>query len=48
MSNFLGGPFDIYGGETVASNGKIHDRMLALLCARAGLPRGYRPPVRRR
>ena len=48
MSNFRGGPFDIYGGETVASNGKIHDRMLALLGPRGGMPRGYRPPVRRR
>jgi myo-inositol-1(or 4)-monophosphatase len=48
MSDFQGGPFDIYGGETLASNGKIHDRMLTLLGARAGLPRGYRPPVRRR
>lgn len=48
MSNFQGGSFDIYGGETVASNGKIHDRMLAILGVRAGLPRGYRPPVRRR
>lgn len=48
MSNFRGGPFDIYGGETVASNGKIHDQMLALLGARGGIPRGYRPPVRRR
>ncbi len=48
MSNFQGGSFDIYGGETVASNGKIHDQMLAVLGARAGLPRGYRPPVRRR
>ncbi len=48
MSNFRGGPFDIYGGETVASNGKIHDQMLAILGVRAGLPRGYRPPVRRR
>ncbi len=48
MSDFRGGPFDIYGGETVASNGKIHDQMLAILGVRAGLPRGYRPPVRRR
>lgn len=48
MSNFRGGPFDIYGGETVASNGKIHDQMLALLGPRGGMPRGYRPPVRRR
>jgi len=48
MSNFRGGPFDIYGGETVASNGKIHDQMLAMLGARGGMPQGYRPPVRRR
>ena len=48
MSNFRGGPFDIYGGETVASNGKIHDQMLAVLGVRGGMPRGYRPPVQRR
>ncbi len=48
MSDFRGGSFDIYRGETVASNGKIHDQMLAVLGVRAGLPRGYRPPVRRR
>lgn len=48
MSGFRGNPFDIYGGETVASNGKIHDAMLAILAMPGGTPRRYRPPVRRR
>lgn len=48
MSGFRGGPFDIYGGETVASNGKIHDQMLAILAKPGGVPPRYRAPVRRR
>ncbi len=48
MSNFHGGPFDIFGGETVASNGKIHDEILAVLALPGGIPKRYRPPVRRR
>ncbi len=48
MSDFRGAPFDIYGGETVASNGKIHDAMLAILAKPGGVPRRYRPPIRRR
>jgi myo-inositol-1(or 4)-monophosphatase len=48
MSDFRGGPFDIFAGETVASNGKIHDQMLAVLALPGGIPRRYRPPVRRR
>jgi myo-inositol-1(or 4)-monophosphatase len=48
MSDFRGGPFDSYGGETVASNGKIHDRMLAILALPGGIPARYRPPIRRR
>jgi myo-inositol-1(or 4)-monophosphatase len=48
MSNFRGGSFDIYGGETVASNDKIHERMLAILAKPGGVPRRYRPPIRRR
>lgn len=47
MSNFRGGPFDIFGGETVASNGKIHDQILAVLAMPGGIPRRYRPPLRR-
>ncbi len=48
MSNFCGGPFDIFEGETVASNGKIHDEILAVLTLPGGIPKRYRPPVRRR
>jgi myo-inositol-1(or 4)-monophosphatase len=48
MSNFCGGPFDIFGGETVASNGKIHDQILAVLAMPGGFPKRYRPPMRRR
>jgi myo-inositol-1(or 4)-monophosphatase len=48
MSNFRGGPFDIYGGETVASNGAIHEAILRVLALPGGIPARYRPPVRRR
>ena len=48
MSNFRGGPFDIYGGETVASNGRLHDEILRVLAMPGGVPGRYRPPVRRR
>jgi myo-inositol-1(or 4)-monophosphatase len=48
MSNFRGGPFDIFGGETVASNGKIHDQILRVLAMPGGIPKQHRPPVRRR
>jgi len=48
MSNFRGGPFDIYGGETVASNGAIHGAILRVLALPGGIPARYRPPVRRR
>lgn len=47
MSDFRGGPFDIYGGETVASNTRIHDRMIAVLRMAGGTPARHRPPVRR-
>ncbi len=47
MSNFGGGPFDIFGGETVASNGRIHGEMLAILAMRGGRPRRYAPPLLR-
>ncbi len=48
MSTFRGGPFDIFAGETVASNGKIHDQILAVLAMPGGTPKRYRPPLRRR
>jgi hypothetical protein len=48
MSDFRGGSFDIFGGETVASNGKIHDQILRLLAMPGGIPKRYRPPLRRR
>lgn len=48
MSNFRGGAFDIFGGETVASNGKIHEQILRVLAMPGGIPKRYRPPVRRR
>ncbi len=47
-SNFRGGPFDIFGGETVASNGKIHDQILAVLAMPGGIPKRYIPPLQRR
>jgi hypothetical protein len=48
MSDFCGGPFDIFGGETVASNGKIHDQILRVLAMPGGIPKRHRPPLRRR
>ncbi|HYL81073.1 MAG TPA: inositol monophosphatase family protein [Candidatus Acidoferrum sp.] len=48
MSDFRGGPFDIYDGETVASNGRIHAKILAVLAMRGGIPGRHSPPVRRR
>jgi myo-inositol-1(or 4)-monophosphatase len=48
MSDFRGGPFDIFGGETVASNGKIHDQILEVLAMPGGIPTRYKPPLRRR
>jgi myo-inositol-1(or 4)-monophosphatase len=48
MSDFRGGRFDIFGGETVASNGKIHRQMLAVLGMPGGFPKRYVPPVSRR
>ena len=48
MSNFRGGRFDIFAGETVASNGKIHDQILAVLGMPGGIPKRYTPPLRRR
>jgi hypothetical protein len=48
MSDFRGGRFDIYAGETVASNGRVHDRIVAVLKMRGGTPSRHRPPVRRR
>jgi myo-inositol-1(or 4)-monophosphatase len=48
MSNFRGGAFDIFAGETVASNGKIHDQILRVLAMPGGIPKRYKPPLRRR
>lgn len=48
MSDFRGGPFDIFGGETVASNGRIHDQILRVLAMPGGIPKRYKPPMRRR
>jgi myo-inositol-1(or 4)-monophosphatase len=48
MSDFRGGRFDIYGGETVASNGRIHRQMIAILGMPGGFPRRHAPPVSRR
>lgn len=31
LSDFQGGPFSIYSGETLASNGQIHDQMLKVM-----------------
>ena len=45
MSNFRGDPFDIFGGETVASNGKIHDQILGVLAMPGGIPKRYKPPL---
>jgi myo-inositol-1(or 4)-monophosphatase len=47
MSDFRGGPFDVYGGETVASNARVHDRIIGVLTMRGGTPARHRPPVRR-
>ena len=48
MSDFHGGPFDIFEGRTVASNGKIHDQILTVLAMPGGLPKRHKPPLRRR
>lgn len=47
MSDFRGGVFDIYDGETLASNGRIHAKILAVLAMRGGIPGRHSPPVRR-
>jgi myo-inositol-1(or 4)-monophosphatase len=36
VSDYRGGPADIYSGEIVASNGAIHDQMLAVIAAADG------------
>jgi myo-inositol-1(or 4)-monophosphatase len=43
LSNFSGGPFDIFEGETVASNGRIHRQILDVI----GLSHPSRKPTRR-
>lgn len=47
MSDFRGGAFDIFGGQTVASNGRIHAALLAVLALPGGFPKRYTPPQRR-
>jgi len=47
MSDFRGGSFDIYDGETVASNSRIHNQVLAVLAMPGGIPGRHNPPVRR-
>jgi myo-inositol-1(or 4)-monophosphatase len=47
MSDFRGGRFDAYAGETVASNGRIHGEILAVLGLPGGFPVRHTPPVRR-
>jgi myo-inositol-1(or 4)-monophosphatase len=48
MSDFRGGPFDIYDGETVASNKRVHDEIVRVLRMPGGIPPRHRPPMRRR
>ncbi len=46
VSDFRGAPFDLFGAETLASNGHIHGAMTALLSARvssSGTPGGAAP-----
>jgi myo-inositol-1(or 4)-monophosphatase len=47
MSNFHGERFDIFAGQTVASNRRIHPAMVNVLRMPGSLPSRYRPPVRR-
>ena len=47
MSDFRGGPFDIYDGETVATNRRLHDQIVRILRMPGGIPPRHRPPVRR-
>jgi myo-inositol-1(or 4)-monophosphatase len=47
MSDFRGGPFDIYDGETVATNKRVHDQIVRILRMPGGIPPRHRPPVRR-
>ncbi len=47
MSNFRGGPFDIFGGETLASNGTLHAAILKVLALPGGLPKRHSPLLRR-
>ncbi len=38
VSDFRGKPFDLYGEQTLASNGQLHAAMLEVLMARLGAP----------
>jgi len=48
VTDFRGRAFDIFGGQNVASNGRIHREMLAVRALPGGYPMRYRPPFRRR
>lgn len=47
MSDFRGGRFDAYKGETVASNGRIHREILAVLALPGGRAARHAPSVPR-
>jgi len=48
LSDFRGAPFEIFGGQNLASNGRIHGEMLRILALPGGYPKRYVPPLRRR
>jgi myo-inositol-1(or 4)-monophosphatase len=48
LSDFRGRPFDLFGGQTVASNGRIHRQILEVLALPGGFPARYTPPLRRK
>jgi myo-inositol-1(or 4)-monophosphatase len=39
VSDFRGGVFELYGEQTLVSNGRLHAALLAVLAARLGPPR---------
>jgi myo-inositol-1(or 4)-monophosphatase len=43
MSDFRGGPFDIYDGETVATNRRVHDQIVRVLRMPPGIRRDPAP-----
>jgi myo-inositol-1(or 4)-monophosphatase len=38
VTDLSGGPYDVYGGEVLATNGRVHDESLRLLAERGGEP----------